>query len=53
MLWVDDELADHGLNDTYISIERAAEEATEECHPKVYGKAYDKEGGNGTDAPHY
>ena len=36
MLWIDDELADHCLDDTYIAIERTANEAAKECHPKIH-----------------
>lgn len=50
MLWINNQLADHGLNDSYIAIERAAYEATKESHPEVHAKANDKERRNGTKA---
>lgn len=52
VLRIDNKLAHHRLDDTYISIERTADEAATECHPKVQGEANDKKGGNGTDTSH-
>lgn len=52
MFWIGDEFADHGLNDAYIAIESAAQEAAKQSHPKIGGKANDKKGGNGTEAAH-
>jgi hypothetical protein len=47
VLRIGDEFADHGLDDAYVAIERAAQTATEQSHPKISGEAYDKQGGDG------
>jgi hypothetical protein len=46
VLWVDDKLAYHRLDDSYIPVKRSAYEAAEEGHPKIRRKANDKKGGH-------
>ena len=53
MFRVNDELANHRLNDAYVSIERAAKEAAEESHPKVEREAHNKERRNSSKAAKY
>ena len=53
MLRIDNQLADHCLNDTYVSVKATSEEATNKCHPKVHRKAHNEEGHNGTDTARY
>ena len=50
MLWIGDELAHHGLYDTYITIERTAEKATEKCKPKVGREAHQQQRCDSTEA---
>ena len=52
MLWVHHKLANHRLYYAYIPIERAANEAAEEGHPKVCGQANNEEGGNCAETAH-
>ena len=50
MLRVDNELADHSLNDTYVAIKGSSYEAPKECHPKVRRKANNEKGCHGANA---
>ena len=52
MLWIDDELSNHRLDYTYVSIERTSYEAAKECHPKRQRESNDKERGYGANAAH-
>jgi hypothetical protein len=52
MLRILDQLANHGLNDTYVSIEKATEGASEESDPKVWCQTNDEEGKYSTHASH-
>lgn len=50
MLWVDGDLADHGLDHTHVTIQKSADCPTEESDPEVTGKAQEKQGKHGAKA---
>ena len=52
MLWVDNKLAHHRLNDTYVAVKCATEKTAKECHPEIHGEANNEEGGDGTETAH-
>ena len=47
------QLADHRLNDTLVSIQCAAQEPSEQRHPKVKREADNEQRDNGTTASHH
>lgn len=38
MLWLGDQLANHGLDDANVSVQQPAEGAAKQCHPDVLGE---------------
>ena len=50
MFWICNELADHGLNDSNVAIEKTSEDTTNKGHPEVRSEADAEEGDTGAEA---
>ena len=50
MLWLRDELADHGLNDADIAVEKTAYGSPEHGNPNIGGKSYHDHAKHGSNA---